>query len=243
MTGIFRTAQAAATAVALAALATSAAAQSPRPQLSVEQLQRDFAQPAPPDATGPNADDTCEAQGMVTGADGSCEPLLEEQRGFDLVGPERGQQRPPQRPPVGQPRPGPVAGGGQRPPRPPQQRPRPQPQQQAQRGRDLLITFVSGSATLTEQAKSNARVFAQALQTPALAAARFAIDGHTDAVGSRESNVRLSQARAEALVSFLTSLGVDRSRFDVAGHGFDKLLRPDRPRSAENRRVEARRVS
>lgn len=107
---------------------------------------------------------------------------------------------------------------------------------------DLMITFVSGSATLTEQAESNAQRFVVALGAPQLASMRFAIEGHTDAVGTRVQNLDLSQRRAQAVVDFLTSKGVDKSRFSVKGYGFDRLLNPANPRAGSNRRVEAVRV-
>lgn len=103
---------------------------------------------------------------------------------------------------------------------------------------DLMITFVSGSATLTEQAKSNANQFISALASPKLTGMRFVIEGHTDAVGSREYNLDLSQRRAQAVVNYLTAAGVNRSRLDVQGYGFDRPLNPGNPRAASNRRVE-----
>jgi len=110
-------------------------------------------------------------------------------------------------------------------------------------GRDLLITFANNSSGLTEQAKANAGEFARALNSPVLADARFAIDGHTNAVGGREANLKLSRDRAGALVDFLVGRGVDRSRLDATGYGFDRPLDPDHPQAAVNRRVEARRVN
>lgn len=103
---------------------------------------------------------------------------------------------------------------------------------------DLMITFVSGSATLTEQAKSNANQFISALGSPKLTGMRFVIEGHTDAVGSREYNLDLSQRRAQAVVNYLTASGVSRSRLDVQGFGFDRPLNASNPRAASNRRVE-----
>lgn len=107
---------------------------------------------------------------------------------------------------------------------------------------DLMITFVTGSATLTEQAKINAQQFVVALNAPQLAAMRFAIEGHTDAVGTRAGNLDLSQRRAQSVVDFLTSKGVDKSRFSVKGYGFDKPLVAGNPRAGANRRVEVVKV-
>jgi outer membrane protein OmpA-like peptidoglycan-associated protein len=109
-------------------------------------------------------------------------------------------------------------------------------------GRDLLITFANASSTLTPQAKANAKVFAQAANSPELQSARFAIDGHTNAVGGRDYNLALSRSRAASLTDYLASQGVDRSRIDVNGYGFDRPINAANPRAPENRRVEARRL-
>ncbi len=103
---------------------------------------------------------------------------------------------------------------------------------------NLLITFLKGSAEMTPQAKVNAAQFVTALASPKLAAMKFAIEGHTDAVGDRAYNLDLSQRRAQAVVDFLTSKSADKSRFSVTGYGFDRPLDARNPRSAVNRRVE-----
>lgn len=103
---------------------------------------------------------------------------------------------------------------------------------------DLMITFVTGSAMLTEQAQINAQQFVVALGSPQLASMKFAIEGHTDAVGSRTQNLDLSQRRAQSVVDFLTSKGVDRSRFTVKGFGPDRPIDPRHPLAGSNRRVE-----
>ncbi len=68
------------------------------------------------------------------------------------------------------------------------------------------------------------------------------VEGHTDARGNHEYNVKLSTKRAEAVVKFLTERGeVEASRLEAVGYG------PDRPvvenastkeEHAQNRRVE-----
>ena len=104
---------------------------------------------------------------------------------------------------------------------------------------DLRVNFELGSAILTEQAREEARVFAQALKTPQLSNKRFVIEGHTDSIGGREYNLDLSRRRAQAVVEYLTSLGVDSSRLDVRGYGFDRPLDGRSAASMDNRRVEA----
>lgn len=173
---------------------------------------------------------------MTTGADGACEPRLAGKRGFSLAAPEP--VRPAARPAPSRPAP------------PPPRRVASQPaaaapvaaRAPAPRAFDLLITFENDSNQLTEQAQANARVFADAIQRRPLRNARFAIDGHTDAVGSRAYNQTLSEERAKAVVDFLVGQGADRSRFQVHGYGFSRPINQD-PRSAANRRVEARRLS
>jgi len=41
-------------------------------------------------------------------------------------------------------------------------------------------------------------------------------------VGSRDANVKLSRARADAVAQYLMTKGFDRNKFDVVGNGPDK---------------------
>jgi OOP family OmpA-OmpF porin len=45
------------------------------------------------------------------------------------------------------------------------------------------------------------------------------IEGHTDEVGTSAENMRLSQSRAESMVSYLASRGIARSRLQAVGYG------------------------
>jgi OmpA-OmpF porin, OOP family len=107
---------------------------------------------------------------------------------------------------------------------------------------DLRLSFVTGSAELTEAGQREALKFMQALGSPLLSGMRFTIEGHTDAVGSRESNLDLSKRRAQAVVDYLVGKGADRSRFEVAGYGYDKPLPGLPATAAANRRVEVVRI-
>lgn len=113
-----------------------------------------------------------------------------------------------------------------------------------QQGRvDLRLSFVPGSAELSASDLAQVRAFAEALKRPQLADVRVRIEGHTDSSGGRALNQTLSQRRAEAVADFLKSQGIDASRLEVHGYGYDRPL-PGRPASAgENRRVEAVRIS
>lgn len=103
---------------------------------------------------------------------------------------------------------------------------------------DLRVTFVTGSAELTESGQREAQKFAAALSSPLLQGMRFTIEGHTDAVGSRAANQELSRRRSAAVVDYLVGKGVDRARFDAVGYGSDRPLDGLSPTAALNRRVE-----
>ena len=107
---------------------------------------------------------------------------------------------------------------------------------------DLRVTFVTGSAELTEAGQREAQKFAAALSSPLLDGMRFTIEGHTDSVGARESNVELSRRRAQSVVDYLAGKGADRSRFDAVGYGFDKPVAGLSAKAAANRRVEVVRI-
>lgn len=104
---------------------------------------------------------------------------------------------------------------------------------------NMLITFESGSSVLTPQGLANADAFATAMQDPRMQGKRILIAGHTDAVGSRSYNQSLSQQRAEAVKSYLTSKGVDATALEAKGFGEDHLKLRGAPTDAANRRVEA----
>jgi len=102
---------------------------------------------------------------------------------------------------------------------------------------DLLANFEFNSDKLTPAARENLDQFAKAIKDPRLAGSKFEIDGHTDAVGPEEYNLGLSERRAEAVVSYLTSEGIDSSLLVAKGFGKTKP-RVANPYSPENRRVE-----
>lgn len=70
---------------------------------------------------------------------------------------------------------------------------------------------------------------------------RVVIEGHTDAIGSAEYNMRLSSQRAEEVRTYLiTQHGIEPSRLRVVGMGKLAPLNQKVPTAPENRRVEFR---
>lgn len=102
------------------------------------------------------------------------------------------------------------------------------------------IEFESGKATLTESGRAILDEMAGAMLK--LKDRKVDLIGHTDNVGLRASNQGLSQARAEAVKSYLSSRGIKSELMTASGQG------PDRPIAdndsadgrARNRRIEFR---
>jgi outer membrane protein OmpA-like peptidoglycan-associated protein len=101
----------------------------------------------------------------------------------------------------------------------------------------LLIQFDFDSVQVRPESRQALANLAQALQSNELMSSRFAVEGHTDAKGSADYNIRLSQRRAEAVRDFLSSQGVGVARLQAAGKGATELANPAEPYAAENRRV------
>jgi outer membrane protein OmpA-like peptidoglycan-associated protein len=71
---------------------------------------------------------------------------------------------------------------------------------------------------------------------------RVRIEGHTDNVGTLDTNLKLSQSRAESVKAFLASNGVTRERLDAEGFGPTRPLASNATKAgrAANRRVDFR---
>lgn len=102
-----------------------------------------------------------------------------------------------------------------------------------------VIYFDPGKATIQERSFDLVSEIASVLTAhPELKKVR--VEGHTDSDGNDAANLKLSQARANAVVAFLVSKGVDASRLDPVGFGESRPLEPNTTPEgkAKNRRVE-----
>lgn len=69
---------------------------------------------------------------------------------------------------------------------------------------------------------------------------RIEISGHTDNIGSAQYNQKLSKERAKTVVNYLVDKGIDRSRLEYAGYGFERPIAPNDTEEGRqmNRRTE-----
>jgi NitT/TauT family transport system substrate-binding protein len=104
----------------------------------------------------------------------------------------------------------------------------------------VQIQYETGSARLSEDGRVSIDMFF-ANTAKEFGSARIRIEGNTDSVGSRTSNMRLSLARANSVANYLAEkYGFDRNRFIIIGNGPDKpIASNDTPEGrAQNRRTE-----
>ena len=101
----------------------------------------------------------------------------------------------------------------------------------------LLIQFDFNSAQIRPESQQSLMNLAQALKAPELLNSNFAVEGHTDAKGGSDYNLKLSQQRADAVQKFLAQRGVASGRLMAVGKGSTQLANSSDPLAAENRRV------
>jgi OOP family OmpA-OmpF porin len=103
----------------------------------------------------------------------------------------------------------------------------------------VAVQFDFGSARIRPQSYRTVGLLADSLYHPYLLGYRILIVGHTDAVGGRESNLELSQRRADAIRDALINpFGIAPQRIEAVGLGEEQLLNRRNPQAAENRRVQ-----
>ena len=103
----------------------------------------------------------------------------------------------------------------------------------------LQIAFAFDSAELTTDAVQDLDRVAAALNDPQLAGVQqVTLEGHTDATGAEDYNLRLSQRRARAVMAHLVGRGAAADRLRAAGFGEYRLLPAHAPHDERQRRVE-----
>jgi outer membrane protein OmpA-like peptidoglycan-associated protein len=111
---------------------------------------------------------------------------------------------------------------------------------------DLDINFDTGSWQITPDQIEKLDVIARALTRAIERNPRevFLIEGHTDAVGSDEDNLSLSDRRAETVAVALTEqFGVPPENLVTQGYGEQDLKIPTQGPERANRRVAIRRIT
>jgi outer membrane protein OmpA-like peptidoglycan-associated protein len=103
----------------------------------------------------------------------------------------------------------------------------------------IAVQFDFNSARIRPDSFRAVGLMADALYSPYLQGYKFLIVGHTDAKGTREYNLKLSQQRADAIRDALINpFGIPASRIEAVGLGEEQLLNSAKPDAAENRRVQ-----
>lgn len=101
------------------------------------------------------------------------------------------------------------------------------------------IFFELDSAVLTSQSSAVLAALADALRDhPEVR--RIRVEGHTDAQGNAEYNLRLSRERAQSVVDYLAATGIHPDRLEAVGYGEERLLQQGDLEEVHsvNRRVE-----
>lgn len=103
---------------------------------------------------------------------------------------------------------------------------------------DSDVSFAINSSYLNEGAKLELDKFAKALEP--YPTVTLLVEGHTDATGTAEYNLHLSEKRARSVRDYLVSKGIAESRFTVKGHGQSQPVAPNNTAEGrkKNRRVE-----
>ncbi len=107
------------------------------------------------------------------------------------------------------------------------------------------INFEFGSAEIPRSEFRKVREIANAFDqlSRRRRGARFLIEGHTDAVGSHQSNQALSERRAESLKRVLVrEFGIRPRLLETVGYGEEYLLVNTPNEDWRNRRVTIRRI-
>jgi len=103
---------------------------------------------------------------------------------------------------------------------------------------DSGLLFDVGKAALKPETKANLDKLSESLMK--YPDTDILVEGHTDSTGSEEMNLQLSKQRAQSVVNYLATLGVDPRRFTIMGYGESQPVATNDTAQGrqENRRVE-----
>lgn len=103
----------------------------------------------------------------------------------------------------------------------------------------VQIQFALNSSIIRPESYATLGSIADAMHHPMLWNYKFLVVGNTDATGSRQYNLKLSQERADAIVTALVSLfRIAPDRLSAVGLGQEALQDPQHPDAPVNRRVQ-----
>ncbi|MCX6550103.1 MAG: OmpA family protein [Acidobacteria bacterium] len=102
----------------------------------------------------------------------------------------------------------------------------------------LYVNFETGKSAISPDSAPTLDAAANALK--AAGGLRVEVAGHTDNVGTPEANLKLSQDRAQAVMTALTERGIKADRLTAKGYGQTAPIADNRTEEgrAKNRRVE-----
>ena len=103
---------------------------------------------------------------------------------------------------------------------------------------DDSVKFPVDSSKLSSEAETRLGDFIQKLKTENKNV-YLEIQGHTDATGGKDLNLKLGEQRAEAVRRFMNEQGVPLNRMATISYGADQPVAPNKTREgrAQNRRV------
>jgi outer membrane protein OmpA-like peptidoglycan-associated protein len=103
---------------------------------------------------------------------------------------------------------------------------------------DEPILFALNSAEIHPMSREALKEIAAALSSPQLKDKKILLEGHTDATGTPDRNLTLSQERADAVRNYLVQeAGISPDRLSTVGKGQSEPIDPANPLAPENRRV------
>ena len=102
----------------------------------------------------------------------------------------------------------------------------------------FILYFKHDTAELTKQSQDHLKKIVQTIRERK--PVDISVVGHTDTLGTKKYNYRLSLERAEAVAAILIRNGTDPSIIEITSHGKDNPLIPtgDQVSEPRNRRVE-----